>query len=412
MSYGFDECRLQVINNIPVRCVSCGNEFFIGTDELEYDTNSEYAPMGARVTYTFFTECACPRCGQEILFRQAASEYPEGAIDSIYDPECDGGEVLLAPEIDFYDGFYDDEIYVSDAPIHSSRYESKPTVLDINGRLGIDVVDGDAYIGDQLYLPNKQTTIWLNTAGRLLPILVEETGSIRFEDNRAVFAEILQKNPKIGAMRLLGKVAEAVIVRNCIDDVQLNRDWLSKARKNHTTQRIADSFQAVGTGLHSTKVRFPHKYSPSDTQRDIIWINGDGECALVADRHSTSGIVAGLQIKVSSEGSSYVKRALTQRQYEVPLVYFPINEDYEMILDKVNRNGIVVEPGIDFIDVRELDEDAFSEVRDYYPLLFNLFAGRMIGDEFVREATRITPLRNGIFATTMSVPKSEIRIIH
>lgn len=83
-------------------------------------------------------------------------------------------------------------------------------------------------------------------------------------------------------MRLLGKVAEAVIVRNCIDDPQLNRTWISKARKNRTSQRIADTFHAIGTGLNSTKKRYPHKYSPSDPQRDIIWINNDGECALVS----------------------------------------------------------------------------------------------------------------------------------
>ncbi len=412
MSHGFEECRLQVINNIPIRCANCGNEFFISTDELEYDTNSEYASMGARVTYTFFTECSCPRCGQEILFRQAASEYPEGAIDSIYDPECEGGEVLIAPEVDFYDGFYDDDIYVSEEPIHSRRYESQPTVLDINGRLGIDVVDGDAYIGDQLYLPNKQNTILLNTAGRLLPILVEETGSIRFENNRVVFAEILRKNPKIGAMSLLGKVAEAVIVRNCIDSPQMNRAWLSKARKNRTTQKFADSFRAIGTGLNTTKLRYPQKYSPSDPQRDIIWVNEHGNCALVADDQYTAGMVAGLQVKVSGNGLHYLKKSLESHRYEVPLVYFPINDDYGRIIDSVNKNSYFVQPGIDFIDVREIDENAYLEIKDYYPLLFDLFAERLSGDDFVRYASGILPIQNGILATTMSLSKTDIRIIH
>jgi len=213
-------------------------------------------------------------------------------------------------------------------------------------------------------------------------------------------------------MRLLGKVAEAVMVGNCVDDPQLNRDWLSKARKKRCIQRFADSFHAIGTGLHSTKRNYPHKYSPSDTQRDIIWINMDGECALMANGHTTSGIVAGLQVKVSGNGINYIKKALLTRRYEVPLVYFPINDDFYRILDTVNKNGIIVEPRIDYIDVRELDEAAFLEISDYYPLLYDLFSGQMTGDEFVREATSIIPLRNGIIATTMSVPASDISIIH
>lgn len=72
------------------------------------------------------------------------------------------------------------------------------------------------------------------------------------------------------------------MVRNCTDDSQVNRVWLAKARKNRTIQGVADSFHAIGTGLHSAKTRYPQKYSPSDLQRDIIWINDDGKCALVA----------------------------------------------------------------------------------------------------------------------------------
>ncbi|ERL25332.1 hypothetical protein HMPREF1985_00394 [Mitsuokella sp. oral taxon 131 str. W9106] len=89
-----------------------------------------------------------------------------------------------------------------------------------------------------------------------------------------------------------------------------------------------------------------------------------------------------------------------------------MNNDFEKVLDRVNKMGLVVEPGLDFINVREIDEDAFFEVREYYPLLLSLFTGRLTGDDFVREASGMKTLRNGILAATMFLPKSDIRIIH
>ena len=410
MSHNFETYGLTITKDIPVRCINCGNRFFISTEEIENDYDYEDAPMGTRTSYKFYADCLCPRCGQEVSFSQNASEYPEGAVEYIDYPKCSGGDILLPPEIEI--PCYDDELYVSNDPIYSRRLDAAPEILNIGQKLTIDVVDGNAHIDDQLYIPNRRTTIWLNPASRLLPILVEETGTILFDENGATFAEILQTNPKIGAMRLLGKVAEAVIVRNCFDDARLNRAWISKARKNHTIQRVADNFHAIGTGLHSTKRRYPQKYSPSDPQRDIIWINDEGDCALVAGNLNTAGMIAGLQIKVSGDGVNYIVKSLANQRYEVPLVYFPMNDDYWVILDKANRQRMVVEPGVDFIDVRDLDENAFYEIQDYYPLLLSLFTGEISGNAFVREALGIPPLRNGIIATTMSVPKSDVRIIH
>lgn len=410
MPYALEPYGVQITKDIPVRCSYCGNIFFISTEEIEHDENCENAPMGIRINHMFHSECSCPGCEKNISFRQDVAEYPEGAIEHVNYPECLGGQILVKPNVDIT--CYDDELYVSDAPIYSKHLISKPTVLNLNNKLSIDVINGDAHIGNQLYLPGKRTTIWLNPAGKLLPILIEETGSIRFDENGAVFAEILQTNPKIGAMRLLGKVAEAVMVRNCTDNAKLNRAWLAKARRNRTIQRVADVFHAIGTGLHSTKKKYPQKYSPSDPQRDIIWINDNGPCALVAGGQSTSGVVAGLQVKVSGNGLNYIQKSLSDQRYEVPLVYFPMNNDFDMILDKVNKFRKIVEPGVDFIDVREIDVSAFYEIQEYYPLLMALFTGQMSCDDFIRVASRLDPLRNGILATALSVPKSDIRIIH
>lgn len=410
MSYDYVMNGLQITKDILIQCDRCGRDFFISTEEIEQEDYSENAPMGARTNYTFYSECTCPNCGRDIFFEQRASEYPLGAVEYVDEPTCKGGLVLTPPEVEVPN--YDDDMYVSDDPIYSRRLVAEPVSLELSQKLFINVADGDANIGDQLYSPRKRATIWLNPAGRLLPILVEETGSIRFEENQAVFAEIIQSNPQIGAMRLLGKVAEAVLVRNCTDDLELNRMWLSKARKIRTNHQHAEIFKAIGTGLHSTKHKYPQKYSPSDPQRDIIWVNENGECALMGGGRTTAGVVAGLQVKVSGNGINYIRKSLADQRYEVPLVYFPINDDYHKILESINRTRVIVEPGIDFIDVRDFDENSFWEIQDYYPLLLKLFSGQISAERFVNEAINIPTLRNGVLATAMSVPKSEVRILH
>lgn len=64
---------------------------------------------------------------------------------------------MVPSEIEF--PFFDDELYVSDDPIFAKHPDTRPAVLDIVRPLEIYIVDGDAHIGDQLYIPNKRTTL-------------------------------------------------------------------------------------------------------------------------------------------------------------------------------------------------------------------------------------------------------------
>lgn len=98
-------------------------------------------------------------------------------------------------------------------------------------------------------------------------------------------------------------------------------------------------------------------------------------------------MVTGLQVKVSGNGLKYIQKSLADQRYEVPLVYVPMNNDFDIILDKVNKSRMVVEPGVDFIDVRELDANDFYEIKDYYPLLMGLFTNQIFCDEFINRAS-------------------------
>ena len=81
---------------------------------------------------------------------------------------------------------------------------------------------------------------------------------------------IFQLNPEKTTMSLLGKIAEAVIVRRCREDDASNKKWLSIARRKKAKSKTAERFQAVGTGLMRTKTDYPSIYNPADTQRDIV----------------------------------------------------------------------------------------------------------------------------------------------
>ena len=102
-----------------------------------------------------------------------------------------------------------------------------------------------------------------------------------------------------------------------------------------------------------------------------------------------SGIEAGLQVKASLNGDGYMLNDLINNRYEVPMVYFPVNNDFERIVDRLvkNQHAYVLDPdtgeyrgirvGEDLVDIRAYDYDAFEEVKDYYPLVYDLMDGEI-----------------------------------
>lgn len=233
-------------------------------------------------------------------------------------------------------------------------------------------------------------------------ILVDDLGTIQFDENGPQLRELLLANPQKSIMNLLGRIAEAVIVRECDNDPEINRLFLSRARRINTHRTNAVRFKAIGTGLLSTKRLYPRRYNPSDTQRDIVWIDENEKLALMRGSNNRAGIEAGLQIKASSNGMNYILDDLLSLRYEAPLVYFPIYNDFDQIADVLYRktNG-EINIGEDFIDVRALDTGAFEEVKSYLPLTEALINGDIDLDELVREAYGNTTLKNAVLAEAL-----------
>lgn len=257
--------------------------------------------------------------------------------------------------------------------------------------------------------------------GRLLSILQDEIGNIYYEDNRLVLKHILSLDPNVSTMRLLGKIAEAVLVRRCAENETVNKNLFQIARRKTAWTNTANRFKAIGTGLKTTQQYYPKRYSPSDTQRDIIWVDENGQPALMAGSTTMSGIDAGLQVKVSLDGMNYIFRDLVNCRYEVPLIYFPINNDYERILTRLEKEARTAmldpdtgeyrrfRPEEDFIDVRAYDIDAYEEVKDYYPLIYALIDGDIEPADLVDIAIQHNDpvLKNTVMLTALQKSNSD-----
>lgn len=140
-------------------------------------------------------------------------------------------------------------------------------------------------------------------------------------------------------------------------------------------------------------------YNPFDTQNDIIWIDDHENKVIKQELIGRVGTYAALQVKASTNGEKYILKDLVNSRYGVPLVYYPINDDFDQIAAKAPNT----QPGVDFIDVREVDKTAFDELVYYWSLLSQLHQGRIKAIDIVNEGRSLPALRNGLFASTIQM---------
>lgn len=181
-------------------------------------------------------------------------------------------------------------------------------------------------------------------------------------------------------MQLLGKIAEALIVKACHRSVDENRSWARYARRGQNKVPSLDSFIAVGTGLHSTfNSEYATKYNPNDTQRDILWVNKhtvSDQLMMITSQNKSSGNPAGLQIKVSRDGFNYIyAKDIARAKYEVPLVYFDLGNDFQNLANAIYREDKNIDIGYDFIRGADINIDIHEQLYSYYFLLKNVLQG-------------------------------------
>lgn len=250
----------------------------------------------------------------------------------------------------------------------------------------IGVQDGNGImISQQPYLDwakgDKNIEILKMVYGpQLLSILTDDLGYIRLNEEGVLGLNFfLQQDPHKNSIRMLGSIAEAIIVKRCNENVEINRKWATIARGGQRQVKSLDKYKAIGTALISTKEYYFTKYNPNDTQRDIVWIDEDNFNSelLQVRSNSISGVNAGLQVKVSTSGIGYILQDLINKRYEVPLVYFGISNDFDYIANELYkvRKDIVI--GRDFINVKAFDIDAYEELICYIPLVKGLLGGTL-----------------------------------
>lgn len=223
----------------------------------------------------------------------------------------------------------------------------------------------------------------------LMTILSKELGLIDVNDEGFLYAKIfVTSDPNVSVMRLLGKIAEAMVVKECNESAEANRKWGMYARKGKRPYKSLDSFRAIGTGLNSTQRLYPTKYSPSDPQRDVIWINKESEKEelLQITNNTNCGIAAGIQLKVSMNGFKYIFRSDVARgKYEVPLVYFDLSNDYYLLTNAIYHEEHDVRIGVDIVRGRDISMPIHELLLSYYAVIYDLVIGKMTIDEIIRD---------------------------
>ena len=105
------------------------------------------------------------------------------------------------------------------------------------------------------------------------------------------------------------------------------------------------------------------------------------------------------------------------------MVYFPINNDFERVIDRlVKKQGAYIfdieigdyrgiRVGEDLVDIRAYDYDAFEEVKDYYPIVYDLINGDIDIVDLIDIARGYGTLENTMLLTALSSSNAETIIL-
>jgi len=225
----------------------------------------------------------------------------------------------------------------------------------------------------------------------MLDILTHELGLVSVDEEGLLRSKIIvvrsEEDAKGAVMRLLGKIAEALVVRACNADLWANRRWGQVGRRGRYVHQTLDDYIAVGTGLETTRHRYAQKYRPNDPHRDVIWIDKSNTVSelQMLDQGRPAGISAGLQLKASMDGFSYIYRSdVARAKYEVPLVYFDLCNDYYKLTDAIYAEERDVAIGVDIVRGMDIDPALHDELYSHWWLADNLIRGRMALDDLVK----------------------------
>lgn len=193
--------------------------------------------------------------------------------------------------------------------------------------------------GLESYLKKPDVNIAMASHGAsLLDVLTNEHYLTTANDGSPGLKFIYTNDPHADATKLMGSIAEALIVQECNNSQEVNRELAKHARGGSRISDKPDNYIAIATGSQITKLNYRHFYNPSDTQRDIIWVDKKNTeyqlSSITPGAPTTSTKPAGLQVK-TSHNYKYVTGSI--KFYHYPVVYFDLKNDWHYALSEIQN---------------------------------------------------------------------------
>lgn len=195
---------------------------------------------------------------------------------------------------------------------------------------------------------------------------------------------IFTGKPEADATRILGSLAESLVVDWCNQYPEVNQILGMYARGGVRRHNILDSYIAVATGSQRTRNLFEQHYNPCDTQRDILWVhkdNNEDQLLAISPRQSRScAKPAGLQVKASHDGISYVLPSI--QDYHYPILYFDLDGDWGAVYKRIlqdQRQCILINPD-------ELQHEMRHVLKGYFNILVEVINGTKTLERVIKDA--------------------------
>ena len=185
--------------------------------------------------------------------------------------------------------------------------------------------------------------------------------------------QILTGNNQADATRIIGNLAEALVVKYCNTYPEVNRALARYARLGERETKSLDNYVAIGTGSKVTEANYLQHYQPQDTQRDLIWIDRlDNSKQLACVGGSGSSFKpAGLQIKASTNGVRYIIPEI--ESYFYPILYFDLSDDWWAVknrLIQLNSKATLIHPD-------EIMKEMKVQLIAYFKMVIAIFKNQM-----------------------------------
>jgi hypothetical protein len=213
--------------------------------------------------------------------------------------------------------------------------------------------------------------------GTLIDLLAQES----YISADLELRQVLTGNPHADAMRIIGNLAEVLVVKYCNEYPEVNRALARYARLGVKRTNFLDNFIAIGTGSKVTQSRYPFHYQPQDTQRDIIWVDKNDTSKQLACLGGSENSVkpAGLQIKASHDGQ-YIIHSISDYCY--PILYFDLNDDWHTTknaLKSVHENATLIHPDEILCEIKKV-------LKTYFRLVINIIEGEISIQEIIQQS--------------------------